>query len=360
MPPDMDVGTGSERRLWYREPASEWLEALPVGNGRLGAMVFGRTDTERIQLNEETLWAGEELDRSNPEAGEHLEEARRLLLQGNHNAAEQVVGEHLVGDPKRIRPYQTLGELTIEFDGVPETDGYRRELDLSTGIARTEYGPPERRHEREVFVSEPDDVLVVRIEGDAGVEATLSLDREQDARTGARGEDELLLRGAVIDLPGAEVGEGGWGAEFEAAARVVDADEISRTEDQLRVADDEGFTILVTAATTYGDNNPTAVCREGLDRANEKTISELRQTHVASHQELFERVAIDLGEPVEAPTDDRLDRLADGATDPDLVATYFQYGRYLLMTSSRPGGCRRISRESGTSHCTRSGSRTTT
>lgn len=334
----MDARAVGERRLWYREPASEWLEALPVGNGRLGAMVYGRSDTERIQLNEETVWAGEELDRSNPEASEYLEEARRLLLQGDHEEAEQVVEEHLVGDPKRIRPYQALGHLDIEFPGSPEPEEYRRELNLNTGIARTEYGPPEQRHEREVFVSAPDDVLVARIESDSGVEATLSLDREQDARTGIRGETELVLRGAVVDLPGAEVGEGGWGVEFEAVARVVGASEISEAGDRLRVADDDGFTILVTAATGYDDENPTAVCREILDRASGQTLSDLRQTHIDSHRERFERVAVDLGEPVDAPTDERLNRLEDGATDPDLLATYFQYGRYLLLTSSRPDG----------------------
>jgi alpha-L-fucosidase 2 len=334
----MDTSTETERRLWYRDPATDWLEALPLGNGRLGAMVYGGTDVERIQLNEETLWAGEELDRSNPEAVECLQEARRLMLRGDHEAAEDIIETHLVGEPKRIRPYQALGQLDIEFDGAPEASEYQRELDLTTGIAHTEYGSSEQRHERDVFVSEPDDVLVVRIESDADVEATVSFDRAQDARTGVRNENELVLRGAVIDLPGAEVGEGGWGTRFEAVARVVDADGVSTAGDRLEIADENGCTILVTAATTYDDENPTEVCRDVLDAAEEKTISELRQDHVASHRDLFERVAIDLGDPVEAPTDVRLNRLQDGATDPDLLATYFQYGRYLLMTSSRPGG----------------------
>ncbi|MCU4974103.1 glycoside hydrolase family 95 protein [Halobacteria archaeon AArc-m2/3/4] len=323
----------SRRTIWYREPAETWVEALPVGNGRIGAMVFGDPTDERIQVNEETLWAGSETDRINPDARENLETARELLLDGEHEKAEPIVEEHLVGDPMRIRPYQSLADLHVRHAGEP-VDESRRALDLTTGIARTEYERDGALTVREQFVSTADDVLVVRVSGDEPVSTTISMTRQQDARSGCRGENELVLRGQVIDLPDEEAGEGGRGVGFEAVVRVLDADSVTADGDRLRVEDSDEFTLLLAAETTYDGRDPTDACRDALDVASEYSYDDLRERHVREHRQLFDRVSIDLGESDPRPTDERLEAVERDGLDPDLAALYFQYGRYLLLTSS--------------------------
>ncbi|WP_276253105.1 glycoside hydrolase family 95 protein [Halomontanus rarus] len=325
--------TDNRRTVWYRNPAEEWIEALPLGNGRIGAMVFGEPNDERIQINEETLWAGSELDRINPTARETVEEARELLLDGEHEAAESIIEEHLVGDPMRIRPYQSLADLSIRHTDSPVGD-YRRSLDLTTGIARVEYDRDGAHTVREQFVSMVDDVLVVRVSADESVSTTVSLTRQRDARSGCRGEDELVLRGQVIDLPDEEAGEGGRGLGFESVVRVLDAEDVTADGDRLHVTGSEEFTLLLAAETTYEDRDPIDACRDALDAASEYSYDELRERHVAQHRRLFERVSIDLGDPDPRPTDDRIEAVQSEGLDPDLAALYFQYGRYLLLTSS--------------------------
>jgi alpha-L-fucosidase 2 len=179
----------SNLRLWYDSPADVWDEALPVGNGRLGAMVFGTVDRERIQLNEESLWAGTRINNNNPLALRYLDEIRELLLTGRNDEALALAERYLVGTPPDIRSYQTLGDLFLEFDyGAAGGDAlavehYIRDLDLQTGIASVEYGIGERSYRREVFASAPDNIIVINISGDDGAVfgVTVKLDRERDA-----------------------------------------------------------------------------------------------------------------------------------------------------------------------------------
>mgnify|MGYP000044193416 CR=1 FL=1 len=333
--------------LWYRDPADDPLESLPLGNGRLGALVTGAPDRERIVFNEETLWAGDGSPRQNPRAGEYLDEVRDLLFEGRHGEAQRLADEHLMSEPVRLRPYQKFGTLDVEL-GHEAVENYRRELSLETGIATTRYETDGATIEREAFVSGPDDVFVYRIETDepGTLEATVGLSRERDARTTAVG-DELLLGGQVVNLPRTpeehevEV-SGGEGLRFEARARVtVEGSgatvEIDGDGDRIRVTGADALVVRLAAATDFDGDDPRTTCASVLDAA-ERPYVEQRAAHVEDHRELFDRVSLDLGDPVDGPTDERLAAVADGAADSDLAALYFQYGRYLLAASSRPGG----------------------
>jgi len=350
------MSDGAVPVLWYDEPAEEWVEGLPLGNGRLGAMVRGDLESERIQLNEETLWAGGNVDRVVEGAADHLPEIRECLFDGEYERAQALCNEHMLGDPPDIRPYQPFCDLLVEQPGHDRATGYHRELDLRDGVARVAYSVGNTRYAREYFASAPDDVVVVRLvsEEPGMVDATVRLDREREARAGAV-DDELVLRGQVIDLPDVDIpdlpdtvdkdaGPGGWGVRFEGRALVrpeggtvsgVEGDDHPRRA--LEISDADALTVVFAAATDFDGTDPTSHCEETLDAVRDTTYGELKSRHVDDHRELFDRVSIDLGDPVAKPTDDRLDAVRAGADDPDLAALYFQYGRYLLMASSRPG-----------------------
>jgi len=350
------MSDGAVPVLWYDEPASEWVEALPVGNGRLGAMVRGNLEKERIQCNEETLWAGGNVDRVAEGASAHLPEIRDLVFDGEYERAQELCNEHMLGDPPDIRPYQPFCDLVVEQPGHDRATGYHRELDLRDGIARVAYNIGGTRYAREYFASAPDDVVVVRIvsEQTGGIDAQVRLDREREARAGGV-EDELVLRGQVLDLPDVEIpdlpdtvdkdaGPGGWGVRFEGRALVrPEGGTLSSVEGEghprraLEVSDADALTIAFAAATDFDGTDPTERCEAAIEAVRGTSYAELKDRHVADHRELFDRVSIDLGEPVAKPTDDRLAAFRAGAEDPDLAALYFQYGRYLLMASSRPG-----------------------
>jgi alpha-L-fucosidase 2 len=332
---------------WYDSPATEWLEALPVGNGRLGAMTFGAPGVDRIQFNADTLWAGGHEERTNPVAGAHLEEIRRLLFDGDVERAQAIAEETLMGDPIRLRPYQPFGDLALDVGHDDVTD-YRRELDLSAGLVRVRYDHEGTTYTREYFASAPDDAIVVRLAADGpdGIDATLGLHREQGAQAAAH-DDRLFLRGSVTDPPADDRGVGGWGTRFEAQARVdapagpiervTGADAPGASDAGLAVTDADEVTVVVTGFTSHEAEDPTAACEDVLETLSGRPYDDLRRAHVTDHRSLFDRVELDLGDPIDRPTDERLDRTAEGAADPHLVALYAQFGRYLLLASSRPG-----------------------
>jgi alpha-L-fucosidase 2 len=337
-------------KLWYKQPAAEWTEALPVGNGRLGAMVFGNVDTEQIQLNEESLWAGSKINNNNPEAFKHLPEIRQLLLDGKITKALDLSNKYLLGTPPRIRSYQTLGDIFLDFGpGVREVRNYRRELDLRTGIALTEYEQDGVKYTREVFVSAPDNVLVMYIEAKNGrINASLKLRRETDAMTKAE-EHGLYMQGQILDKDNRESGSGGAHMRFAAQLMARNTGgEIRAGGDSLAIKDASSLLILLTAATNYKRDlldidpavDPAALCRQILEMAENKTFSELLKAHTTDHEKLFDRVELNLcKEAVDSvPTDKRLRNVVAGKEDQHLVELYFQYGRYLLMGSSRAPG----------------------
>jgi alpha-L-fucosidase 2 len=345
--------------LWYAHPARDWNDALPIGNGRLGGMVFGGIATDRIQLNEDTVWNGRKRDRINPKALEGLPEVRRLLREGRVREAEAVEDEKLVGIPHRQPPYQPLGDLTLEFSGQDRVSNYRRELNLATGIVRVSYRVGEASCTREAFASAPDQVVVVRIACDTPglVSFRATLTRAQDSETAAAAPDRVILQGEARahatywqfpwmtpERREAELAQvEPTGVKFHAVLRAVnEGGLVEASGDYLRVSTANAVTLLVVAATDYRGGDPTSACEQYLARAARR-YSDLKAAHVADHERLFRRVELALdgrGEdsPVEnLPTDERLARIKAGHDDPGLAALYFQFGRYLLMGSSRPG-----------------------
>jgi alpha-L-fucosidase 2 len=326
--------------LWYEQPAQEWLEALPLGNGRLGAMVYGKPTHEQIQLNEESLWAGGlyEEPRNNPNAAEVLPAVREHLLNRDHEQAEDLIDPHMLGDPpsydKLIRPYQSFGTLNIDLSHGEEVTEYRRELDLDEGIVRVGYAVNGTRYTREAFISATDNVLVVRLASENDLSASMSLDRTQDAQTRIDGED-IVLRGQVQDPVR--------GVTFEGRLRALldgDQGEVSAENGELRVTGADAVTLIFTGATDYDtERDLTDIVSEHLDTAD-KPYDQLRLAHVESHQALFRRVELALVDEIDEPrpTDERLKAVKNGGSDPHLTELYFQYGRYLLMGSSRPPG----------------------
>ncbi|MCX8156673.1 MAG: glycoside hydrolase family 95 protein [Verrucomicrobiae bacterium] len=341
--------------LWYRQPASRWTRALPVGNGRLGAMVFGGVWRERLQFNEISLWSGGPEDPNNPEALKALPEIRRLLAEGKQTEADRLGVQKLIcagkgsghGRGARVPygSYQTFGDVWIEFAGdtnqVPSA--YRRQLDLDTGLARTTYQLGHVTFTREIFASHPDQALVMLLGADQQnqLSFTVALRRSEMAVTRAVSSNELVMSGQMFD------GRATNGMQFAARLRLLPVGgRVTAEGERLRVEGATEVLLLLTAATdyqmVYGNfrgPDPLKTTENQLQAAARKTYAELRAAHIQDHQALFRRVSLDLGrsEAARLPTDERLAAFSKGGEDLGLAVLYFQYGRYLLMGSSRPG-----------------------
>ncbi len=319
--------------LWYRGPAERWLQALPVGNGRLGGMVFGGVAKERIQLNEDSLWIRNALDCNHPDAAKHLPEVRRLIAEGRYAEAEKLADDHLMGAPSRLKPYTPLADLVLQIDGLADAPDYERSLDLATGLARTVYASGGVTYARDVFASAPGGVLVVHMAASKPGALTLTARLEGTVVTGTRREGgDGVLEGTLPGPEGMDVV-----ARMRAVARGGTVEAVEGGT--LRIEKADAVTLLVAAATTYRHEHPGAACLAPLDAAAGTPYGELLAAHVADHQRLFGRVRLDLGgeEAGDAPTDERLAAVKKGGVDRHLVAQYAQFGRYLLVASSRPG-----------------------
>jgi alpha-L-fucosidase 2 len=321
--------------LWHRRPAPQWDHATPVGNGRLGAMIFGNTGRERIQLNEETLWSGGPRDTINGEAMAEIGNVRRLLFTGKPREAIELADETMMARPRRLLPYQTLGDLWLAFDEHETATDYRRELDLASAVARVSYRVGAVRFTREVFASHPAQVIVVRLSSDQPnqVSVTIGLNRERDATTTGSG-DSLVMRGQL---------DGGTGLKFQSTLKALtEGGSIKAQGDQLVVSKANAVTLLLAASTNYRGADPQATCERQIKQAAAQPYAKLREAHVADYQSLFRRVELELGKSGGAelsnlPTDERLERVKQGGEDHQLIEHYFQFGRYLLIASSRPG-----------------------
>lgn len=334
-PPDDDL------LLWYDKPASEWTEALPVGNGRLGAMIFGGPDTEQLQLNEDTLYAGSPYDPNNPAALAALPEARRLIFAGNYQEAHDLVGAKMMAIPIKQMPYEPVGDLKLSFTAHDKFTNYRRQLDLNTAVATVSYKANGVTFTREVFASPVDQVVVVRLTADQPRQLSfaMSFESPQKATVSTEGNDTLILRGVNGDAFGIK-----GGLKFEARALVKTEGGQPRAENsRVIISNANSALLLVAAATSYRSykdtiGDPTAIVTPQLRRARQKPFPTLRAAHVREHQRLFQRVKLNIGRTAAAalPTDQRPEKFLQGL-DPHLATLYFQYGRYLLISSSRPG-----------------------
>jgi alpha-L-fucosidase 2 len=348
------TAASEDLQLWYDRPAREWVEALPLGNGRLGAMVFGGLTRERLQLNEDTLWSGGPKDWNNPEARQLLPRLRELIARGAYVEADQL-SKRMMGP--YTQAYQPLGDLHIALDHGEEATGYRRYLDLRDAVAGVVYRIGRVRYTREVFVSHPDQVLVMRLTANGG---SLSLTATLDSplrHTAAVQGDALELAGRApahlnpnyYNRPQPVSYDDAIGMRFCArlTARSVGG-RVSVDQTQLRVEGAREVILLVSAATSFNgfDRSPvldgkdaSALAATAMARGAGTSYEELKRAHVADHRALFDRVELDVGPPAaapeEVPTDRRVERY--GARDAHLVRLFFQYGRYLLIASSRPG-----------------------
>jgi len=371
--PDIDLqadapSAADNLALWYETPAKQWVDALPIGNGRLGAMVFGGgpngdPEQELLQLNEDTLWSGVPRDGNNLDAKNHLQEIRQAVLEHHDYHRADELCQKMQG--LFAEAYQPLGNLQISFRRSGDVTSYRRELDLDTACTRTEYVSEGVKFRREVFVSAPDQVLVFQVSVDKprGLTCKISFNGPLVKSVRTLSDRRLLLTGkaaahiAGAGHPGSEKpvvlsDEIGQGMYFAAAAELrVEGGVVRQQADHLEVSEATALTILVSAATGYrgfreipdtalADVSSRAVTR--LDAVRDKSFETLRASHVRDHQSLFRRVSLELASPESShetqslPTDKRLAQFAE-TPDPSLIALYFQYGRYLLISSSRPG-----------------------
>ncbi len=327
--------TGTDR-LWYRQPATTWTEALPVGNGRLGAMVNGAPGEAWLQLNEDTLWSGEPRSYHREGAYQVLPELRRLLAEGKQKEAEQLAMDQFMSVPLRQMMYQPLGDVRITLPGHEAAADYQRDLDLGTAIAGVRYRVGDVAYTRETFSSAPDQVIVQRIAADrpGAVTGVVRIGTVHPNYIVRLLGDELHLSGRV----------GGDGLPFAARVKVLaEGGEVIRQSDAIAVRGANAVTILIAAASAYQrfdniDGDPERKSAAALAAVAGVDYANLRSAHVADHRAYYERVELDLGTtPVAAePTDVRLAQ-ADKSADPALATLLFNYGRYLLLGSSRPG-----------------------
>lgn len=346
----------TDLKIWFDKSAANFTESLPMGNGRLGAMLFGGVDEERIVLNENSVWSGSPQDSDREDARTHLEEIRRLLLAGKNAEAEQMAHQRFVckgrgtgGGRGKDLPYgcyQTLGNLKLRFQANrAPVSGYRRELSLADAVGRVTYERDGVRFTREVFVTAPDQAIVVRLAASRPRQISFdaSLDRPERASVAAQGAHALVMTGQLSN------GAGGGGVSYAARLEIrARGGESSAEGHVLKVRDADEVLLFVTAATDYmgpGSRrtlDPSLTAAQEARQAAGKSFEELLRAHAADYRKYFDRAGLALqsgsGNSSGKTTPERLKAFAAGEADPGLAALYFQFGRYLLISSSRPGG----------------------
>lgn len=335
LPPDR-----SELLLFYNQPAIKWTEALPLGNGRLAAMVFGGVEEEVLSLNEGNIWAGGPHNYDNPEALHALPEIRRLIFAGKYREAHELTQKKFMGVPMGQAPYQTLGDLHLRMSHGPTSTTYRRELDLDRAVHTTTYEVNGIRYQRESFASHPAGLIVVRLtaskKGAISFVATYTSPQEHEVHA----DDHSLW---IEGHSGGHDGRPGQVKFMGAIVVQAEGGTVRAEGDHLTVSGADAVTLQFSAGTSYVDyqnvsGDPLSVVLRPLQKAKSRTYSTLLREHVADHQRLFRRMSIQLGPAAsQLPTDQRIRQFAEGK-DVGLAALYFQYGRYLLIATSRPGG----------------------
>ena len=335
-------------KLWYDHPAKQWVEALPVGNGRLGAMIFGDPYNEVIQLNENTVWAGQPNRNDNPNAKNALTEVRKLIFEGKYKEAQDLVNQNFISKTSHGMPYQTVGNLKLTFPGHENFKDYYRELDLENATVSSAYSLNGVKYSTKIISSFPDQVIVARVSADkpGSISFSVTMDRpvgkdnNPTCKVHFIGNDELVLTGTTSSHEGVQ-----GAVQFEAKVKAVNKGGIVAANDtSLNVSNADEVILYISIASSfmnYHDISGNADERVNyyLQNALKKNYEELLKNHIADYQSYFKRVSLDVGETdaVKNPTDVRLEQFAKG-NDPQLVALYFQFGRYLLISSSRPDG----------------------
>lgn len=342
-------------KLWYSEPGEVWTDALPVGNGRLGAMIHGKTDNELIQFNEETLWTGQPHDYSNEGASTYLQPLRDLLFEGKQAEAHTLGNKHFMSNPIGQFCYQPMGDLHLVFPGHEKVSNYQRELDLNNAIAKVTYEKAGIVFMREVFASNPDQAIIIHLKVDKSkaLNFTIALSTPHTRHSVKVENDQLILSGQAdeyvvrlsnkknfpdnSDYPKSEI-------KFESRLKVISHDgEISRNDNKLEVKNATQVTLALVGATNFVNyqdisGNPSIRCKETLADLSTKKYKTIKKDHIEDYQGLFNNLSLDLGRSdiSKRPTDERIKTFVKD-NDPDLVTLLYQYGRYLLISSSRKG-----------------------
>ena len=323
--------------LWYNTPADEWMKALPIGNGRLAAMVYGGVERETIALNESSMWSGEyDEHQEQPFGKQKLSELRNLFFEGKLVEGNRLAGKYLRGTPHSFGTHLPIGDLKLDFiySGKGMTD-YRRSLSLIEGVSIVSYGVGDVGYTRECFSTNPDDVIVMRMSADKkkSFSAILSLDLLRDAQVTTE-KNQLIFSGKV-SFP--KLGKGGVGFEGRIAVNAPRAT-VQLDADKIKINDADELTIIIDIRADYKNEQFKDLCRETVNKAAVKSYKALRTRHIKDFMPLFERVSLNIeGEESfeQLPTDERWQRLKSGKADEGLIALFFQYGRYLLLSSSR-------------------------
>lgn len=325
-----------EMRIWFTEPAQNWNEALPVGNGHLGAMIFGGTERERLQLNEESVWSGSPGWHANPAAQKTLPEVRRLLFAGKYQEAEKLARSGILGSFKRddASSYQTLGDLYLDFGEMRATSNYIRELDVRNAVARITYTANRIKYSREIFSTAPGKAVVMRITADSddAISFTARLSRPGNMAAFKSADNEIEMS--------EHVGNGN-GVRLSARLKIdPEGGSLTTSGDSIKVDKAKSVVIFLTAATDYWGSDPSQTSSDRMEEISGKTYEDILNEHIQDYRSLFDRVSIDLGSNDGSyfTTDARLTAIKNGYTDNDLIELYYQFGRYLLISSSRPGG----------------------
>jgi alpha-L-fucosidase 2 len=355
----------SNLKLWYTQPADasvpdspngwkddpEWLKALPLGNGSLGVMVFGDVNYERIQLNEETMWSGSPDDNDNPEAAKHQDKIRQLLFEGKYREATELTNATQIckgagsgfgnGANAPFGCFQTLGDLWIDWQKTGEYTDYYRELDLNDAVARVKYTQNGVQYKREIFTSYPDQVMVARFTADKPGQISFNCKMNRPERFKTCFENnQLVMSGALSN------GKGGEGLEYMTRLKAVNKNGTVVCSDSVLTVEDADEVILFLSASTdykleyphYKGRDYKAVTQNNIEKASEKTYDVLLNAHISDYQSYFNRVELNLCNlPDTIPTDERISRFRETKNDNHLTQLVFQYGRYLLISSSRPG-----------------------
>ncbi len=351
--------TKDNMKLWYNKPAETWEEAIPIGNGRLGGMVFGKVYSERIQLNEDSIWYGGSRDRNNPDAAANLPKIRKLIFEGRIKEAEELSTFALSGIPEGQRHYEPLGDLYLFFSNEKgNVTAYKRELDLHSGVTRVEYNLNGINYKREIFTSYPHQAVVIRLTADqkGAISFHTQLSRGNEPwndepystykfrynggfnafvdQSRALGPDSSIMSGQC----------GGKGAiEFYSMLKVkAEGGSTNSIGNSVIVKGADSVTLFLTASTTFRDTDLEKTCLERINRVCQLPYEEVFHTHLEDYTRLFNRVLLNLEdengkEADKLPTDERLERIKQGGEDHGLIQLFFQYGRYLLISGSRPG-----------------------
>ena len=352
----VDQSFPSETTIWFDAPATNFTESTPLGNGRLGAMMFGGMDEERIVLNESSVWSGSRQDADRPDAYKILPEIRRLLLEGKNAEAEALVNANFTckgpgssggtGD-SQYGCYQVLGDLHLSFSGDTNAPikNYRRELDLNDAVAHMEFTRGDVAFTREMFVSAPDQVMVLHLSANRAkmISFDARLDRPERFETAGDSNNGLVMTGQLDN------GLGGEGVRYVARVRVLNrGGQVSVHGNVLSVNQANEVVLLIAAGTDYQGfagrqtKDPLAATADDLNKAAKKSYKSLRNAHIADYQKYFNRVSLYLKpadvEAAAKPTPERILLAKKDGGDPGLAALYFNFGRYLLISSSRPGG----------------------